>query len=120
MPFGKKVIYNGVKMKSAHEAAWAEFLDGKNIPWEYEPVHFGVGYKYTPDFSILDRTIFIEVKSIATLGVNQYAKCTEPLIMVMGMPNNAYYFYIPPSRGVRLPKASWQEAYTAALYRDQS
>ena len=56
--------YSGYLFRSRLEARWAVFLDTLGIPWDYEPEGYhleGVGY-YLPDFRLLDRRLWLEIK----------------------------------------------------------
>jgi len=99
MPFGTKVVYKGYTLKSKHEYAWARYFDARRIPWEYEPIHFrdpgapvgsGLGYTYTPDFGIQDRSVFIEIKVYDGAVTNKIHFCTKPLIAIYGTPERCY------------------------------
>jgi len=51
-------------MRSYHEVKFAELCDNKNIPFRYEPKTFKLknGRRYTPDFYLPWRKIWIEIK----------------------------------------------------------
>lgn len=79
-------------MKSSVEVAWAEFFDKNRIKWLYEPVKFK---RYTPDFWLYERNLFVEVKSLNILGGNSWLSCDQELIVLFGKPNElseARYF----------------------------
>lgn len=64
---GRPTVYNGIKMRSRLEAAWASKLDQLGLEWKYEPVCFGtVGVQYLPDFKVIEpkRTVYLEVKGV--------------------------------------------------------
>ncbi len=90
MPFGTKVAYKGYTLKSKHEYAWAHYFETRRIPWEYEPMHFGAGYKYTPDFRVYNRDLFVEVKSYSGVLKNRITRCPHPLIIIFGLPERCY------------------------------
>ena len=61
--FGKRIIYNGIKMKSKLEARCAKILDLQNIIWEYEQKRFDLGVTtYTPDFYLPEFNYWLETK----------------------------------------------------------
>ncbi len=51
-------------LRSSYEAAFAGYLDAKNIDWEYEPQEFLLsnGRTYTPDFYIREWEMLVEIK----------------------------------------------------------
>jgi len=57
-----------VWMRSSYEVKFADWLDKKEIEWEYEPKHFYVGkgpwsgLNYTPDFYLTDHGLYVETK----------------------------------------------------------
>jgi len=49
----RPTIYKGIRMRSRLEAAFAQYLDDRDLSWEYEPVAFaGHGMQYLPDFKV--------------------------------------------------------------------
>jgi hypothetical protein len=73
--------YRGIQMRSKLEVTWAEFFDAHQIHWEYEPVRF---WRYTPDFGLNHRAVFLEVKG--TPKLNRIHSCKPPLIIAFGSP----------------------------------
>ncbi len=60
---GKWGIYKGIKMRSSYEIAYAKWLDKHGYKWLYESKTFDLGnMTYTPDFYLLDKNMYIEVK----------------------------------------------------------
>lgn len=65
---GKRIYYesklNGkLCFRSGYELAYAKYLDDNNISWCYEAKQFDLGdTTYTPDFYLLDRDEYIEIK----------------------------------------------------------
>ena len=64
----RPTTYNGVRMRSRLEAAYAEQFDAFGWEWQYEPQCFGTQTgQYLPDFLVTDRTgapAYAEVKPI--------------------------------------------------------
>jgi hypothetical protein len=63
----KRIKYNNIKMRSSWEAKYAQYLDGKNIKWLYEPKAFELIINkkettYTPDFYLPEFDCYIEIK----------------------------------------------------------
>lgn len=61
----RRTAYRGVLMRSRLEAAFARYLDDRQIRWIYEPALFGPpGRGYLPDFRLVrdDGWHFAEVK----------------------------------------------------------
>lgn len=77
-----------VIMRSRLEITWARYLTQHKLPWEYEPVKFGEGYRgnYTPDFGLFNRVLFLEIKPSNGWTANNWLRCTQPLIIVFGHP----------------------------------
>lgn len=76
--------YRGELMRSRVEVAWAQYFDGYEMPWEYEPVKF---WRYRPDFGLLDRQVFVEVKGKNMPLNNHLWSCQYPLLLVIGYPD---------------------------------
>jgi hypothetical protein len=59
----KKTKYAKIWFKSRMEAAFAKWLDSRNIRWQYEPQRFQISIgSYLPDFYLPDKNIWVEVK----------------------------------------------------------
>lgn len=63
--------YDGPKgkylMRSKWEVAYAEWLDGQGIDWQYEPRWFNLGgSSYTPDFYLSAEDRYVEIKGRMT------------------------------------------------------
>jgi hypothetical protein len=66
----RPTLYRGVRMRSRLEATVAEWLDARNVKWEYEPIRYaGRGGSYLPDFRLPDvviegtpEVLYLEVK----------------------------------------------------------
>lgn len=62
----RPTVYNGVRMRSRLEAAWAEQFDAFGWPWKYEPQVFASELgQYLPDFRVQvgkDYPVYVEVK----------------------------------------------------------
>lgn len=59
----KKIKYKGRWFHSTWESKFAQWLDNKNIAWEYESYTFDLGdTTYTPDFYLPEFGILIEIK----------------------------------------------------------
>jgi hypothetical protein len=68
---GCKTTYAGVTFRSRLEAEWAGELDAHGIAWQYEDVMFAEGRdRYTPDFRLARRDIFLEVKPASCRAIN--------------------------------------------------
>lgn len=67
--WGRTTFYNGIRMRSRLEAAFAAWLDERELTWRYEPHAFATAHgQYLPDFLVEhDATrVYIEIKP--TLG----------------------------------------------------
>ncbi len=68
-PYSGWTIYNGLNFRSKWEAKFAEYLDMKDIEWEYESLHFayknskGKESRYIPDFYLPVFNLFVEIKA---------------------------------------------------------
>jgi len=61
--YGNGGYYKNIWMRSSYEIAYAKWLDGKNIEWQYEPNAFDLGNTtYTPDFYLPEDDTYIEIK----------------------------------------------------------
>lgn len=55
----RPTIYKGVQMRSRLEAGFAQWLDGWDMEWEYEPHAYADGFgQYLPDFCLRDVDVF--------------------------------------------------------------
>lgn len=63
---GRATTYRGIRMRSRLEAHFAQVLDSRGVPWEYEPQCFAdVTGQYLPDFAVpgdYGRRRYIDVK----------------------------------------------------------
>lgn len=61
---GKGAYYKNIWMRSSWEIKYAQWLDSKNIKWEYEPRAFELvdGTTYRPDFYLPETDEWVEVK----------------------------------------------------------
>lgn len=63
---GRTTLYRGIKMRSRLEAHFAQVLDSRGVPWQYEPQCFADATgQYLPDFAIpgdYGRRRYIDVK----------------------------------------------------------
>lgn len=109
--FGVKTDYRGNTFRSKLESEWAAWFDSIGMTWQYEPIKFG---RYTPDFGIDGLTVFVEVKPMNVMRMNDLASCTMPLIVVFGHPDSAVINYVPPKSGSRYHCNSWQDAFEKA------
>jgi hypothetical protein len=90
--------YKGCNFRSRQEAAWANHFDDMRLAWQYEPFTLhrqeysplhrsGKAHsRYTPDFSLEELSIFVEVKAAGTIVVNphmslayKYSPFTQPV-----------------------------------------
>jgi len=62
--YGNGAYHNGIWMRSSWEIKYALYLEKLNIKYEYEKTRFKLknGKTYTPDFYLIEREIYIEVK----------------------------------------------------------
>jgi len=62
-PCWKRLLYHNIWLRSSYELNFAQYLDSKNIKWEYEIKRFNLGNKtYTPDFYLPEINQYIEIK----------------------------------------------------------
>ena len=89
-------------MRSKHEEMWAAHFDRIGLAWEYEAVTFrAAGRKYTPDFALLCRTLFVEIKVWGTKNVhNHFELCSKPLLLIFGTPAR-HYIRVKPANADR-------------------
>lgn len=111
--------YAGVKFRSGIEARWAERLDALGIAWEYESIHFGDRRRYTPDFRLDGKSIFLEVKGYSgELNANIGLPVTEgaALMVVYGYPWKVDHvkLWLPGEEVQLLRRSSVSEAYADA------
>jgi predicted nuclease of restriction endonuclease-like RecB superfamily len=72
----KKSHYKNIYMRSGWEVKYAEWLDSKNIKWEYERDTFKLkDTTYTPDFYLNDKDMYVEIKGL--MHANAYFKIKE-------------------------------------------
>lgn len=65
------------RYRSQHEAAWAAWFEAAGIPFAWEPVTFrNGGARYTPDFSLWNDAVFVEVKAGGNLLLNHWVTCS--------------------------------------------
>ena len=57
-----------IRMRSGYEVMYALILEKENIEWEYEPKRFKLcdGLRYTPDFYLPEKDIWVDVKGQIT------------------------------------------------------
>lgn len=57
-----------IRMRSGYEVMYALILEKENIEWEYEPQRFKLadGLRYTPDFYLPEKDLWIDVKGQIT------------------------------------------------------
>lgn len=106
--------YRGTRFRSLLERDWASAFTWAGLDWVYEPiVFFRERRRYTPDFQIGPRAVFVETKGDPTLLNRNIYLCNHPLIFILGSPR-AYQvlLFLPGSRGARC--ASWEDAYERA------
>lgn len=105
--------------KSNHERMWAHHFDLLGLSWEYETVTFRQGrLSYTPDFSILSGTIFVEIKTYTSKKFNRFELCPSPLLLVHGTPGR-HYIHIKPAGSTRFLPAHlkhWSHIYGCNLF----
>lgn len=54
---------NLIRFRSTWEGAFAVYLEYSGVKYEYEPTTFDLGWcSYTPDFHLIDKDVWIEVK----------------------------------------------------------
>jgi hypothetical protein len=114
--FGVKTTYHGVTFRSKLESEWAAWFDSIGMTWQYEPIKFGRYQSYTPDFGINSLTVFVEVKPMNVMRMNNIGACSRPLIVVFGHPDSPVVDYVPSKSGTRYHCDSWSEAFGRALH----
>ena len=88
-----ETIYNGNRFRSRLEARWALYFDLMCVQYQYEPEGFECdGERYLPDFYIQESDVYIEIKSIGALSIDndeildgrekahKYNKCGDDII----------------------------------------
>ncbi len=68
---GNGFIYNDIKMRSRYECRFANYLDIKNIDWEYEKSFIKYvdeikNRRYLPDFYLPEFDLYVEIKGWVT------------------------------------------------------
>jgi predicted nuclease of restriction endonuclease-like RecB superfamily len=72
----KKSYYKNIYMRSGWEIKYAQYLDKKNIRWEYERDTFKLkDTTYTPDFYLNEQNIYVEIKGL--MHADAYFKIKE-------------------------------------------
>lgn len=64
---GKKYLYNGIRLDSSYEVAFAKNLDENKIKWE-RPKPFiwklnNIEHRYYPDFFLVDYGVYVDTKN---------------------------------------------------------
>lgn len=81
--FYKRWLYKNIYFKSSWELEFAKMCDNSNVKWEYEPerfILFGCRY-YTPDFYLIDKNCYIEIKPDDLLSnFNGYSEEFERIV----------------------------------------
>lgn len=107
-------------MRSFHEKAWAAYFDRIGLAWEYEAVTFrAAGRSYTPDFALLGRTLFVEIKAWGAKNINAFELCPHTLILIFGMPTR-HYIRLKPAGADRFNPGHlkhWSYVYNALSVR---
>lgn len=93
------------------------FFSEIGLAWEYEPVTFRVaGQSYTPDFALLGRTLFVEIKTDRARNLkNHFELCDQTLLLIFGTPER-HYIRIKPAGASRFLSGHlrhWTDVYTA-------
>lgn len=95
----RPTVYNGIKMRSRHEAGFAAWLDRVGFEWVYEPeciAHPTLG-QYLPDFLLSDvlvlsqhrlMDVFIEVKPSPFM--TPYQTAHDAAVRMQTIVNDAY------------------------------
>lgn len=122
---GKKI-----KCRSGYEVIYANYLIKNNINFDYEPKCFklGEGKRYTPDFYLIDKNIYIEIKGNFKNGENSHQKDNinifknehkhkvlfwKDIVEECKLPYKAYHTYLRQSRKLKIK----EEDYLANLYK---
>lgn len=103
-------------MRSYHERLWAAYFDRIGLAWEYEAVTFrAAGRSYTPDFALLGRTVFVEIKAHGAKPKNLFHLCSSTLVLIFGTPDQHYIRLKPAGKDRFLPGhlKHWSHVYTA-------
>ena len=121
MRYGTKTTYKGYTLRSLHERAWAEWLDAQGLTWEYEAVKLrdpnapaGLGYSYTPDFALEDRSVFLEIKATFTQRISRLHFCSKPLLFIVGLPARPAIRYVRNGAFVGRNLTDFDTAYNLA------
>lgn len=99
----KKLIYNGqtFKFRSASEVIIARKLFDtygcEDVLYEYKKIKIPGRLHYSPDFFIVSKETFLEVKSVSTLGLTSYHG--DPIKIFNGIQNTFSYLI---ARGVNI------------------
>lgn len=97
----RPTIYAGVQMRSRLEAEFARWLDGKDVPWDYEPnCYADASGQYLPDFVILNHR-FYEVKPQSHEDVSGTLAGMHPVLATV--PD--------ASLSVVIPQGEWDNGY---------
>lgn len=80
-------------MRSKVERIWAQHFSRSGLHWKYELVTFGKKERYTPDFYIIEKDIFIEIKVEYGRRLNQFHLCQWPLLLIFGTPDRHYAYF---------------------------
>ena len=100
--------YKGYTFRSSVEFAWAQELESRGLPWEYETVVFRTEEgSYRPDFPLFNRRLFLEIKVEYARNVhNKLHLCPAPLLLIFGFPQKCYIRIKPAGLTSFLPGRS--------------
>jgi hypothetical protein len=104
----RPTTYNGIKMRSRLEAGYAQWLDGWDVEWTYEPQCFAAADgQYLPDFRLdgvvvpirPGAAVYVEVKpSLASLDMD--ALWRRMSIIKGSDPDCVLLLQVPGGRGL--------------------
>lgn len=90
----KPTVYAGTAFRSKLEARWACHMTNLNIPWDYEPAHFG---NWVPDLAlkINSQTVYAEIKPVNDFPIDVADKIDNsdwqgPALILGNTPESAW------------------------------
>lgn len=105
----RPTIYRGVRMRSRLEASFAQLLDEKDLPWQYEPRAYGGRQgQYLPDFEIVlpeaGRSVIVEVRPTVDRAMPAMSQMvivweSEPLLLMLTTPEGPTWLADPEASG---------------------
>lgn len=111
-------MVTGKSFRSGLERIWSEYLSANGIEWEYEPVKFGEGRTYTPDFRLKGLPVYLECKGyngVLNPGIYMVPKEGAALIAVYGYPTKVRHVTVWLPTATQ-PKLFSEPTFFDALY----